>query len=112
MNTDEFNDNWTKWRRIIKKETIERGARKGKVGSAIYDLPKYINCKKNKDDTVTFTIDGLRIIKDDGTIIKYYKSFSGKKNTPEENLKRAIEHLEEVKKTHKCLIDEHILSTN
>ena len=91
-----------------KTKSVERNS-KLKAGNDKYDMPKYIYLKKQEDKEVGFVVDGLRIINDDGTVTKYYKSFISKKYTPEENLKRAIEHLEEVKKTHKCLIDEHIL---
>ena len=46
MSTNEFNDNWTKWRRIIKKETIEK---------------KYPTLYDNKDKY----IDYLHTLKDE-----------------------------------------------
>lgn len=87
-------------------KSLERNARTKKIGQGEYSMPKYVIYKSNG-----FAIDGLRIINDDGTIKIYHKSFTSKKLTMEEKLAQAIAHLEEYKKTHKCLIDEHI-STN
>ena len=73
---------------------------------------KYITLKTSGDKELGFAIDGLRIINDDNSISKYNKSFVDQSHPMEEKLELAIKHLEEIKKTHKCLIDEHLDKPN
>jgi hypothetical protein len=94
------------------KKTVERKARKDKAGSDKYDMPKYISLRKINGEEAGFEIGGLRIINDDGSVSEYRKSCQDPNKTMEEKLEIIKAHLEEVKRTKKCLIDEHILPIN
>lgn len=82
---------------------ITRSARKDKQGSDKYDMPKYVSLKLAKGKEIVFAVEGLRLIKDDGTIIKYCKSFNHNSKTMQEKLEMAIAHLAEMRLTHNCL---------
>lgn len=86
---------------------VERKARDGKKGADLYNMPKYISMIQSG-----FIVDGLRIIKDDGKIGIHKKKFQNQQLSMEEKLAMAIAHLEEIKKTKKCLIDDHVNPPN
>lgn len=106
----EYEDLLAKFNKTIIKEkpfkSVERKAHADKKGLDQFDIPKYIYMIENG-----FTVDGLRIIEEDGTIKRYSKVFQNKACTMEEKLQLAIDHLEEIKKTRKCLIDDHVNSS-
>jgi len=91
------------------RRTVERKARSDKAGADKYDMPKYVALRKKDGKEIGFEINSLRIVNDDGSVSVYRKSFQSPKNTMNEKLEMIKAHLEEVKRTHKCLIDEHIM---
>jgi group I intron endonuclease len=95
---------------VTRVDTVERDMRKNKNGHEKYDMPKYIILRSPNDNTreVGFSISGLRIILDDGSVKRYERKFTSSMYTMEEKLAQAIAHLEEIKKTKTCLIDEHV----
>lgn len=83
-----------------------------KKGSDKYDMPKYISMKTSGNKEIGFEIRGIRIVNEDNTISGYSKSFVDQSQSMEEKLELAIKHLDEIIKTHKCLIDEHLDKPN
>lgn len=67
-------------------------------------MSKYISLYSFKGYSEGFFIDGLRIINNDGSILKYRKNFNDSNKTMEEKLKLEIEYLNFVKQHCKCLL--------
>jgi hypothetical protein len=86
--------------------SVERNARKNKAGSDKYDMPKYVILVKKKGEEIGFAVDGIRIYDSQNKIKKYNKKFTDITKTMPELLALAISHLEIIKNTYKCLIDD------
>lgn len=93
-------------------KNLERAARVNKKGMDKYDMPKYVSLITVKDKEVGFMVDGLRIIKEDETVKRYTKTFTDPKLSMEQKLAIAIQHLEEMKSSHNCLLDKHTQTTS
>lgn len=90
---------------VSSKPKLERNSRSKKKGSDRYTMPKYISLITVKDKEIGFMVDGLRIITDDEKIKRYTKAFTDPSKSMHEKLELAVQHLEEVKTTHNCLLD-------
>ena len=87
---------------------VERTARKNKLGSDRYDIPKYVYLVSFNDEDIGFKVDSLRIINEDGSIKRVSKVFVNPNDSMATKLQMAINHIETIKRTHKCLLDDHI----
>lgn len=88
------------------KKPIIRSTRKNKYGVDKYDMPKYVAVRRVKEKETGFEICGLRVIDENGDIKPYRKSWTDPTLTMEQKLDLASKHIEEVKKTHKCVLED------
>jgi hypothetical protein len=94
-----------------KVKSVEKKSRVTKKGADKYNMPKYISLLSSKGEEIGFSIDGLRIVNEDGSISRYSKKFTSKSLTMEQRLSQAIECLNDVKNNKTCLLDE-VCNTN
>lgn len=93
---------------IMHQALVERNPRANKIGIDRYDMPKYVYLVSINNEDIGFKVDGLRIINNDGSIKRHSKVFVNPNIKMETKLQMAKDHIQHMKKTHKCLLDDHI----